>query len=222
MWSGRLETMTFGPIHGRGGGVSGAAAAGSSTSALGSSVSSRCGWLEGGIRRRSGNGSQGHPTMHLLRTVGNQLRRPVSTLGCDATVVPLPDVAAPTPSPHCTSSSICRRTRSTRCSTRRYGWCSAPGGDRSSVRGTSPGRPRDRHVKRFDLPSLELFGQPAVLGVIPGLAARAPTNSTAAGWILDGQIRPRLLAAYTASARLLTSSLRMMSWTWNLAVVAEM
>lgn len=36
------------------------------------------------------------------------------------------------------------------------------------------------------------------------------------------QIRPRLLAAYTASARLLTSSLRMMLLTWNLAVVAEM
>ena len=37
-----------------------------------------------------------HPTMHLLSTVSTQLRRPLTTLSCDAADVPLPDRHADT------------------------------------------------------------------------------------------------------------------------------
>lgn len=37
-----------------------------------------------------------HPTMHLLKTMSSQLRRPLTTLACDAADVPLPDRSADT------------------------------------------------------------------------------------------------------------------------------
>jgi hypothetical protein len=50
----------------------------------------------------------------------------------------------------------------------------------------------------------------------------AATHVDAGLGIPASQIRPILLAAYTASARRETFSLRMMLPTWNFAVVSEM
>ena len=119
-----------------------------------------------------------HPTMHLLRTVSNQLRRPLSTLGCDATVVPLPDRCADTVTAlhlleHLPTDAIDAVLDEAVRLARRRVVIAVPFED----------EPRDcyGHIQRFDLPSLELLAN-RLCRRHPGTAARA--YQFHGGWLI--------------------------------------
>ncbi len=119
-----------------------------------------------------------HPTMHLLRTVSDQLRRPLSTLGCDAAAVPLPDRCADTVTAlhlleHLPTDAIDAVLDEAVRLARRRVVIAVPFED----------EPRDcyGHIQRFDLPSLELLAN-RLCRRHPGTVARA--YQFHGGWVI--------------------------------------
>ena len=116
--------------------------------------------------------------MHLLRTVSDQLRRPLSTLGCDAAAVPLPDRCADTVTAlplleHLPTNAIDAVLDEAVRLARQRVVIAVPFED----------EPRDcyGHIQRFDLPSLELLAN-RLCRRHPGTAARA--YQFHGGWLI--------------------------------------
>lgn len=118
------------------------------------------------------------PTMHLLQSVSTQLRRPLTTLACDATEVPLPDHSADTVTAlhlieHLSTDAIDAVLDEALRLARRRVVIAVPFED----------EPRDcyGHIQRFDLPALEELAH-RVCGRHAGIAARS--YEFHGGWLI--------------------------------------